>query len=83
MLKVIGEDILAYQEKLRNKDKELPIWERDVLTIEEAALYSGVGISKLRKLTMQKNNSFSISDGKRMMIIRRKFDSFMEKQSEI
>ena len=83
MLRVEGEDILAYRKKLIKKDMELPIWEREVLTFEEAAMYSGVGVSKLRKLAMKKNCTFSISDGKRILIVRKKFDSFMDKQSKI
>lgn len=29
--------------------KEVPIWEKTNLTLEEAAAYSGIGINKLRK----------------------------------
>ena len=28
--------------------KEIPIWEKSNLTLEEAAAYSGIGINKLR-----------------------------------
>lgn len=28
--------------------KEVPIWEKSNLTLEEAAAYSGIGINKLR-----------------------------------
>ena len=31
--------------------KEVPIWEKSNLTIEEAAAYFGIGIHKLRKMT--------------------------------
>ena len=31
--------------------REIPIWEKSNLTLEEAAAYSGIGINKLRKLT--------------------------------
>ena len=34
--------------------KEVPIWEKSNLTLEEAAAYSGIGISKLRELAMPK-----------------------------
>ena len=29
--------------------KEVPIWEKTNLTLEEAAAYSGIGINKLRE----------------------------------
>ena len=31
--------------------KEVPIWEKSNLTLEEAAAYSGIGINKLRKMS--------------------------------
>ena len=31
--------------------KEVPIWEKTNLTLEEAAAYSGIGINKLREIT--------------------------------
>ena len=31
--------------------KDVPIWEKSNLTLEEAAAYSGIGINKLRKLS--------------------------------
>lgn len=31
--------------------KEVPIWEKSNLTLEEAAAYSGIGINKLREIT--------------------------------
>ena len=33
--------------------KEVPIWEKTNLTLEEAAAYSGIGINKLREITMR------------------------------
>ena len=31
--------------------KEVPIWEKSNLTLEEAAAYSGIGINKLRSIS--------------------------------
>ena len=31
--------------------KEVPIWEKSNLTLEEAAAYSGIGINKLRRMS--------------------------------
>lgn len=38
--------------------KEVPIWEKSNLTLEEAAAYSGIGINKLRDLTNRIANLF-------------------------
>ena len=35
--------------------KEVPIWEKANLTLEEAAAYSGIGTGKLRELTNEKD----------------------------
>lgn len=34
--------------------KDVPIWEKSNLTLEEAAAYSGIGINKLREITCVK-----------------------------
>lgn len=36
--------------------KQIPIWEKSNLTLEEAAAYSGIGINKLRQLTDDDNS---------------------------
>lgn len=38
--------------------KEVPIWEKANLTLEEAAAYSGIGVGKLRELTNEKKLQF-------------------------
>ena len=40
--------------------KEVPIWEKSNLTLEEAAAYSGIGINKLRKMTDEQNCQLSL-----------------------
>ena len=37
--------------------KEVPIWEKSNLTLEEAAAYSGIGINKLRSISDSENAS--------------------------
>ena len=39
----MDEDILRYKDKLMEKAKAIPIWERGCLTVEEAAAYSNIG----------------------------------------
>lgn len=38
--------------------KEIPIWEKSNLTLEEAAAYSGIGINKLQQLTDKEDCEF-------------------------
>ena len=40
--------------------KEVPIWEKSNLTLEEAAAYSGIGINKLRLLSDKEDCEWSV-----------------------
>lgn len=59
--------------------KEVPIWEKSNLTLEEAAAYSGIGINKLRTLTDNEHCQFVLWVGSKRLIKRRKFDECTEK----
>ena len=60
--------------------KEVPIWEKFNLTLEEAAAYSGIGINKLRRLSDEKNCPFVLWNGSKRLIKRKALDSYIEKQ---
>jgi len=59
--------------------KEVPIWEKSNLTLEEAAAYSGIGINKLRKLSDDEQCRFVLWIGSKRLIKRRQLDEFTEK----
>ena len=59
--------------------KEVPIWEKSNLTLEEAAAYSGIGINKIRKLSDRENCEFVLWVGTKRLIKRKKFDEYCEK----
>ena len=63
--------------------KEVPIWEKSNLTLEEAAAYSGIGINKLRDLTNEQNCQFVLWVGSKRLIKRRLFDKFIEQEYSI
>lgn len=58
--------------------KEVPIWEKTNLTLEEAAAYSGIGIYKLRKITNNDRCDFVLWVGTKRLIKRRQLDKFTE-----
>jgi len=58
--------------------KEIPIWEKSNLTLEEAAAYTGVGIGKLRKLSDREDCTFVLWVGTKRLIKRKKIDEYME-----
>ena len=59
--------------------KEVPIWEKSNLTLEEAAAYSGIGINKLRTLTDNEHCQFVLWVGSKRLIKLRKLDEYTEK----
>lgn len=58
---------------------EVPIWEKQNLTIKEAAAYSGIGEHTLRSLVKQKGCTFVLCVGNKHMIKRKLFDKYIEK----
>ena len=63
--------------------KEVPIWEKSNLTLEEAAVYSGIGINKLRKMTDREDCTFVLWIGTKRLIKRRKLYEYIEKAYSI
>lgn len=58
---------------------EVPIWEKSNLTLEEAAAYSGIGISRLRRLSDDEKCSFVLWVGAKRLIKRKKLDEYTER----
>ena len=63
--------------------KEIPIWEKSNLTLEEAAAYSGIGVNKLRELTNDKRCNFVLFIGNKRLIKRRLLDQYTEQVSAL
>ena len=57
--------------------KEIPIWEKANLTLEEAAAYSGIGTGKLREITNDKNCNFVLWVGNKRLIKKRLFNAYL------
>lgn len=58
--------------------KEVPIWEKTNLTLEEAAAYSGIGVNKIRELSNDENCPFVLWVGSKRLIKRKLFDKYIE-----
>lgn len=59
--------------------KQIPIWEKSNLTLEEAAAYFGIGTGKLRELTNNEDCPYVIWCGSKRLIKRKMFDKYLEK----
>jgi excisionase family DNA binding protein len=70
-------------EKNITPKKQVPIWEKSNLTIEEAAEYSGVGRNKLRQLSDDENCPFVLWVGSKRLIKRRELDEFLDRMFSI
>lgn len=63
--------------------KEVPIWEKSNLTLEEAAAYSGIGINKIHEITNDEYRKFVLWVGSKRLIKRKLFDEYIEKAYSI
>ena len=70
-----------------NVEKEVilnvPIWEKAILTKEEAAAYSHIGINKLDELLKIPNCPFVLYVGKKKLIKRKEFEKYLTENREI
>lgn len=63
--------------------KEIPIWEKSNLTLEEAAAYFNIGINKLREISDSDNCSFVLWVGNKRLIKREKLNDYLSKMYSI
>ena len=68
---------------MNSKIKEVPIWEKMNLTLEEAAAYSGIGINKIRSISDDENCKFVLWVGNKRLIKRNLFNEYIERQYSI
>mgnify|MGYP002472069436 CR=1 FL=1 len=63
--------------------KEVPVWEKLNLTLEEASAYSNIGLNKMREITNSPLCPFVMYVGRRRLIRRKAFEKYLESQVEI
>ncbi len=61
----------------------LPISEKYTLSIKEASEYFSIGIKKMRRLAEENVGRISVYSGNRYLIIRSKFEKFIEESSAV
>ena len=66
------------EKKTRIKKHEVPIWERSLLTISEAADYTGLGVNTLRRLAQKRNSNLIVWVSSHKMFKRRKLDEYLD-----
>ncbi|MCH5250810.1 MAG: DNA-binding protein [Lachnospiraceae bacterium] len=63
--------------------QELPVSEKYMLTIKEAASYFNIGTKKMRRIAEDNLGNIAVYCGNRFLIIRPKFEDFILNSSEI
>lgn len=62
----------------------VPIWHKVTLTIQEAAAYSNIGITKLYEMTNKPTCNFVLHTGERKRLIKRtEFEKYLSQNIEI
>ena len=73
---LLGEEVILMR-------KNVPVWEKAMLTLEEASDYTGIGLQKLRDLSSDEQCDFVLWNGSKRMFKRRKLVDFLEKAYSI
>lgn len=68
------------------KRKTVPIWEKYMLTVDEAVQYFGIGEKKIRTLIAENINTdycFTVQIGNKSLINRQKFENFLNRTTSL
>lgn len=72
------------ESNMMNSKNFVPIWEKVTLTIEEAAVYSNIGITKLYEMTNNPSCNYVLHVGDRKRLIKRKeFERYISQNIQI
>ena len=62
---------------------KIPVSEKYSLSVREAADYFSIGVKKMRRLAEDNLGDFAVYSGNRYIIIRSKFEEYLQRTSEI
>ena len=62
---------------------DIPISEKYTLTMKEAAVYFNIDVKKLRRLSEENLGRFAVQSGNRLLLIRPKFEKYLEQSSAV
>ncbi len=63
--------------------EKVPIWQKTMLTLEEAASLTGIGINKLRDLSNDETCNFVLWNGSKRLLKREKLEAFLNRAYSI
>ena len=82
MIEVI-EAVRNNEERSNLKKAEVKISEKVLLSLEEAAAYTGIGVNKLRILSESENCSWVLWNGSKRLLKRERLRDFLIKEFSI
>lgn len=63
--------------------KEVPIWEKRLLTVDEAALYTNIGQNRISELLRKPSCPFVLYIGRKKLVKRKEFEKFLDENVEL
>lgn len=65
------------------RDERMPLWERYLMTVEEASSYFRIGENKLREIAREYKEECVVFNGNRMLIKKKKLETIIDQLEEI
>jgi len=62
---------------MKNDEKDIPVWHKKLLTLEEASKVYNIGVNKLREISNAKNCDYVLFSGNRRLIKVPAFERFL------
>ena len=59
------------------------MWEKTLLTVDEASAYTGIGINTLRRISDENGSRLVLWIGNRRMFKRKQLEEYLEKEYSI
>lgn len=63
--------------------EKVPIWQKTMLTLEEAASLTGIGINKLRDLSNDETCNFVLWNDSKRLLKRERLEAFLNRAYSI
>jgi len=63
--------------------REVALKDKYTLTVKEASSYFNIGTKKMRRLAEENTSRFAVYSGNRYLIIRPKFEKFLDESSAV
>ena len=68
---------------MADRNTSIPVWKKVNLTVEEAAAYTGVGMTMLSEISDSDQCEFVLWNGRKRLFKREKLDEYLENRFSI